>query len=253
MGDQRSSLPSLVKVRARTRLSETEAAIRRIVLDGVVATGGRLKDQELAQALGVSRATVREAARELVHEGLLVHEPYKGLRVASIDDQGWLDLAEVRAVLETLAAQRVARSLTPEMDAQLELALRQVELAGASGEVASINETHSALHELIQRLSGNPVLEKTWESIGRRARVIIRLDLEVYPERDRSRSIGASYGQSGAGIRAHRQGGRVPHPDGGARLDPPATGAPGGGTGGTPARRAAASARGPGGNLLVTS
>ena len=151
----------------------------------MVATGGRLKDQELAQALGVSRATVREAARELVHEGILVHEPYKGLRVASIDDQGWLDLAEVRAVLETLAAQRVARSLTPEMDAQLELALRQVELAGASHEVASINETHSALHELIQRLSGNPVLEKTWESIGRRARVIIRLDLEVYPERDR--------------------------------------------------------------------
>jgi DNA-binding GntR family transcriptional regulator len=188
MGDIPSSLSSLPKVRARTRLSETTAAIRQIVLDGVVPTGGRLKDQELAQALGVSRATVREAARELVHEGILVHEPYKGLRVANVDDQGWLDLAEVRAALETLAAQRVARSLTPEMDAQLESALREIAVADASGDVASINETHSALHELIQHLSGNPMLEKTWDSIGRRARAVIRVDYEVDPTRDRVES-----------------------------------------------------------------
>lgn len=138
-------------------MSETAAAIRRIVLDRVVPTGGRLKDQELVQALGVSRATVCEAARELVHEGILVHEPYKGLRVANIDDQGWFDLAEVRSVLATLAAQRVARALTPEMDAQLESALREFVDADASGDVASINETHSALHELIQHLSGSPI------------------------------------------------------------------------------------------------
>ncbi len=153
-----NQLDGVTKVASRTRLSETTEAIRTLVLDGIVPTGARLKDLDLAAALGVSRATVREAVRELVQEGLLVHEPYKGLRVASGDDQGWLDLSEVRAALEVVGARRVAERLTPEMDEQLETALQRLRAARALGDVAAYHEAHIGLHALIQHLAGNPVL-----------------------------------------------------------------------------------------------
>lgn len=180
-----SNLLNVPKVTSHTRLRETTEAIKTIVLDGVVPTGARLKEFELATALGVSRATVREAVRELVHEGLLVHEPYKGLRVATVDDQGWLDLSEVRAALEVVGAQRVARSLTPEVDAQLEAAFQKLMTARTAGDVVAYHEAHIGLHGLIQHLAANPVLEQTWAILETRTRVALRVDYETFPDLDR--------------------------------------------------------------------
>ena len=175
-------LHKVAKVSARTRLSATTDAIRLLVLDGVVPTGGRLKDQELAMALGVSRATVREAVRQLVHEGILVHEPYKGLRVASLDDQTYFDVSEVRAALEALGAQRVGANLTPHVEAQLQASITRIR---AAGDVASFNEAHFGFHALLQHLAGSEVLEQTWGIVEQRARVGMRIDYEIDPALDR--------------------------------------------------------------------
>ncbi len=175
-------LRSVAKVHAHTRLSETTEAIRRLVLDGVVPTGGRLKDQDVAAALGVSRATVREAVRQLVHEGILVHEPYKGLRVASMDDETYFDLSEVRAALEVLGAQRVGANLTPQIEAQLEASITRLRKAT---DMASFNEAHFGFHALLQHLAGSEILEQTWGIVERRARAGMRIDYEIAPALDR--------------------------------------------------------------------
>ncbi len=177
-----SGLRAVAKISARTRLSQTTEAIRLLVLDGVVPTGGRLKDQELAMGLGVSRATVREAVRQLVHEGILVHEPYKGLRVASLDDQSYFDLSEVRAALEALGAKRVGATLTPDVDAQLEASLKRLRSAR---DAASFNEEHFAFHALLQHLAGSEILEQTWGIVEKRARMGMRIDYEIAPTLDR--------------------------------------------------------------------
>ncbi len=179
------SLHSFPRVATRTRLSATTEAIRHYVLDGLIPTGGRLKDHELAGALGVSRATVREAVRQLVHEGILIHEPYKGLRVAGLDDQGWMDLAEVRAALEIPAARRLANGFSPDVEAQLETGLQGIVQARASGSIAEQNHAHIEFHALIQHLAGNPILEQTWGVIEKRARVMLRIDYETRPDIDR--------------------------------------------------------------------
>ncbi len=177
-----STLAAITKVSTRTRLSETTEAIRRLVLDGVVPTGSRLKEQELADALGVSRPTVREAVRQLVHEGILVHEPYKGLRVATVDDEHYSQLAEVRAALEVVGAQRVGARLTPEIDGQIMEALEEIRRAD---NVAAFNEAHFAFHALLQRLSGAEILEQTWDMVENRSRMMLRIDLEIDPMADR--------------------------------------------------------------------
>jgi DNA-binding GntR family transcriptional regulator len=176
---------SLPRVATHTRLSATTEAIRSYVLDGHIATGERLTDQELVDSLGVSRATVREAVRQLVHEGILEHEPYKGLRVATLDDQGWLDLAEVRAALEVPAARRLAIGFSPEIEQQLEAGLRRLGEARRHHSAAEENNAHIQFHALVQHLAGNPILERTWEVIEQRARVMLRVDHEVRPDEDR--------------------------------------------------------------------
>lgn len=173
------------KVAARTRLSETSNAIRRVILDGTLPSGTRVKDQELALTLGVSRATVREAVRQLVHEGLLLHEPYRGLTVATIDDETVAQLAEVRATLETLAGQRVARALDSSALGQLQLALADLERAVKAADVVAVNQAHIAFHHLILTLSGNSILAESWTALELRARLEMRVDLETRPDLDR--------------------------------------------------------------------
>jgi DNA-binding GntR family transcriptional regulator len=173
-----AAVPRLI---SRTRRGETTEAIRTLVLDGVVPTGSRLKDQDLAEALGVSRATVREAVRQLVHEGILIHEPYRGLRVADLDDQAVLDLSEVRAALETLAGERVTRSGSTDSLARLDRAVDAIAALRNSEGPGPINETHIAFHRLIQQLAGNPFLEQVWDVIEKQTRLVLRIDREIQP------------------------------------------------------------------------
>ena len=175
----------LPHVESRTRLSETTQAIRNIVLEGLVPTGARLTDQELSAALGVSRATVREAVRQLVHEGLLVHEPYRGLRVADLDDQAVLDLAEIRAALETLAGQRLAKQADAEAFARLDAAVAAIEAASHTSAPGALNEAHIAFHRTLQELAGNALLGRVWEVIENQTRLVIRIDAETRPDADR--------------------------------------------------------------------
>jgi DNA-binding GntR family transcriptional regulator len=83
--------------------------LRSAILTGQLLPGDRLKEVELSNELGVSRPTLREAIYQLIHEGLLVQEPYKGITVAGIDASTISDIAVVRVALETIAAKAIAR------------------------------------------------------------------------------------------------------------------------------------------------
>jgi biotin operon repressor len=88
-----------------TRREEVAMRIWRALLAGKLRPGQRIKEVHLAEALGVSRPTVRESLQQLIHEGLLIQVPYKGTHVAQPTREELADLAEVRATLETMAVQ----------------------------------------------------------------------------------------------------------------------------------------------------
>ena len=92
-----------------TRREEVSARIRRALLTGELRPGQRIKEVRLAEALGVSRPTLRESLQQLIHEGALVLVPYKGVHVAQPTPDELRDVSEVRMPLETMAALRLAR------------------------------------------------------------------------------------------------------------------------------------------------
>jgi len=86
--------------------------IRQAIIDGRLPPGHRLKEEELARELGISRTPVREALLILQTEGLLDAEPNRGAVVRSHDADDLEDLYQLRALLEGYAARRAAANIS---------------------------------------------------------------------------------------------------------------------------------------------
>lgn len=91
--------------------------IKRRILVGDFAADDRLREVNVAQLLNMGRTPVREALKRLEDEGLLTHEPRRGLVVTRIDQRGVTELYAMREVLEGAAAEFAARHAT---DAEIE-------------------------------------------------------------------------------------------------------------------------------------
>ena len=78
-------------------------AIHDAILCGQIEPGEALRQADLAEELGVSARTVREALSRLRVEGLVVYEPHHSIRAArfTIGDQE--ELYQMRARIEGLA------------------------------------------------------------------------------------------------------------------------------------------------------
>jgi DNA-binding GntR family transcriptional regulator len=88
--------------------------IRQAILDGRLEPGSRLKEEELARELGISRTPVREALLLLQAEGLVDATPNRGATVRSHDADDLRDLYQLRALLEGYAARLAAARISAE-------------------------------------------------------------------------------------------------------------------------------------------
>ncbi len=75
-------------------------SLRTAIITGEIAPGTRLIERELCEALGISRASAREVLRQLEAERLLVIEPRKGPRVATLSRKQAKEIYELRLILE---------------------------------------------------------------------------------------------------------------------------------------------------------
>ena len=77
--------------------------IRRLILEGQLASGVRIRESELAAAIGVSRTPVREALHSLEREGQVFSDPGKGFAVSELKTKEAQELYPLRSLLEPLA------------------------------------------------------------------------------------------------------------------------------------------------------
>ncbi len=76
---------------------------------GVYAPGDRLREEEVSEALGLSRTPVREALRRLESDGIVEHRPRIGALIRSLSYTEVVELYEMRLVLERTAAEMAAK------------------------------------------------------------------------------------------------------------------------------------------------
>jgi DNA-binding GntR family transcriptional regulator len=88
------------KIVRTTTVELVTTAIRQRILSGDLAPGEVLRQEALADELGVSRVPVREAITRLVGEGLLTKVPHKGAYVAELSIEEVQETFEIRLRLE---------------------------------------------------------------------------------------------------------------------------------------------------------
>ncbi len=103
-------IPSVSRVETLAR--QTYAAIRTSIRSGTIAPDVFYSEVQLAQALGISRTPVREALIELEREGLIEIIPQRGFRLRTISEAERREAFELRILIETNVARRLAKDAT---------------------------------------------------------------------------------------------------------------------------------------------
>jgi DNA-binding GntR family transcriptional regulator len=130
---------------------------------GVLRPGDRISVNGLAERLQLSRTPVREAIAWLETDGLIVHEPYLGRVVASLDRQMVAELYDIRLVLETTAAGMAAQHAS---EAELEVLQEVLERERlALGDPIRRERINRRFHEAIYTSAHNRYLLTTLKSL----------------------------------------------------------------------------------------
>ena len=100
----------MITPNAATAVAEV---IRKAIVEGELGAGERLKEDELARELNVSRTPIREALLLLQADGLVQAVPRRGAVVRAYGLAELAEMYELRALLEGSAAKRAATRMTP--------------------------------------------------------------------------------------------------------------------------------------------
>lgn len=129
--------------------------IRDEILDGRILPGSRMVETQLAKLMGISRTPVREALHMLEMEGLLEAIPRVGYRVKGIGWNEVVEICEIRAVNETLAALWAMERITPGELQALDDNLAVSESMVKKGDSKSFIDCDAEFHEILVRSSGS--------------------------------------------------------------------------------------------------
>ena len=124
------------------------------IIDGSLAPGERITQEEIAEQLHVSRSPVLQALRLLKKDGLIEDAPGRGVQVAPLEPEWVGNLYEVRGALDVLAA-RLAAQARATIDPAL---IEQGRLISQSGDLKRIIDADMAFHYAIYAASGNALI-----------------------------------------------------------------------------------------------
>jgi len=166
-----------LKLQPRTLVHQVIDALVAGASEGRILPGDRIIEADLAMQLGVSRIPVREALRVLESQGVVVNEPYKGIRLTPVTPERIDQLIEVRVVLETAAATRsirLGKNDGPHL-ADLEAIVQEMDAMAVRIDVFGFATADTSFHRTLCGFSGNAVLCDMWEMLARQMTIIFGL------------------------------------------------------------------------------
>ncbi len=160
-------MDTLQPIRANSLRDSVLPALRRAILDGRLAVGTRLSENEISRSMGVSRSPVREAIAQLEKEGLAERYPNRGAFVADVYSRRAIaELASVRNVLECFAVELAAPNLQEDDLTALAAATSEMHEAAVRRDHAAIGEADFRFHEALVSLTGNRTLLQLWRRVA---------------------------------------------------------------------------------------
>jgi DNA-binding GntR family transcriptional regulator len=149
--------------RTRSRAEFVYDSLRDAISDGRITAGERVREEEVARNLGVSRTPVREALQRLQQRGVLVLGAGRGLVVPRLSQQQVIELYAMREILEGSAARFAAlHASAAEIAILYDL---QEQLRVAEGDAMLHIRLNRRFHQAIYEAAHNRYLMQTLESL----------------------------------------------------------------------------------------
>lgn len=190
----------------KSSFSSGEAAYSSLIdalRSGDFAPGDRLREEDVAQRLTLSRTPVREAIRRLENNGIVEHRPRIGAVIRKLSQTEVVELYEMRIVLERTAARMAAQhGSEAEFDALDDMNARILDAQDTPTLGAAINQD---FHEALYRAARNRFLLTSAEAINN---ALILLGPTTYLDPDRIRIVVSQHGDVTTALR-QRDGDRA--------------------------------------------
>ena len=170
-----SPVTELRPVEDRTLRAQVRRQILDRVLGGQFKPGEKLVETALSSRLRVSRAPLREALRELVDQGILVSEPYKGFRVRPVSERDLTELFSMRTALEKFAFTLAWPLRTADTLSELDQRYADLMSIRATGEQAQAIEREIAFHSWVYLTTDHRLLQDHWARLSHLVRIYMSL------------------------------------------------------------------------------
>lgn len=176
--------------RAATATERAYCAIRDGIISGDYRPGMSLREEEIADRLGLSRTPIREALRRLDAEGLAELLPHRGARVTVWTDHDLDEIFELRVQLEGRGVRLAATQATPEILNDLrryaDQMEREVDRARAD-RFERLTDLNNQFHRAIMSVGENRRLTAAIATVVQRG--LVALTFQLYTPEQLARSF----------------------------------------------------------------
>ncbi|WUL52709.1 GntR family transcriptional regulator [Amycolatopsis sp. NBC_00348] len=152
---------SLSKVSRPLLRDEAYDRIRHAIVDGSLPPGAALRDADLADQLGLSKAPIRQALLRLADDGLVDSKPQSYTRVSEVMSPDVLDAREIVRLLHEFAVRQAVAKVGRDDVAAMRAANDRFAAAIEAGDVAAAVKADDELHDVPVRLAGNAAVSAT--------------------------------------------------------------------------------------------
>ena len=155
----------------------TYELVRKRILEGLIAPGSPVRQDAIAEELGVSKIPLREALGRLEQDGLLSSNPNRGYAVRPLSAGEAAEVFELRLKIEPGAAADGSRLASPEQRTAAAAALAALEQAQAQGDLGEHMAMNRVFHMALIRPCGS-VTYQLLERLHILAERYVRVHLE---------------------------------------------------------------------------
>jgi DNA-binding GntR family transcriptional regulator len=156
------------------------AALKQAIMDADIYSHSqelRLDERQLSRSLGVSRTPIREAMTLLEQEGFLRTVPRRGIFIVRKTKRQIIEMIEMWAALESMAARLATMNASDEEIASLRTMFDEFRNETPATHIEEYSDANIAFHQAIIRLSGSHLMGKTIENLFIHVRAIRRLTI----------------------------------------------------------------------------
>ena len=160
----------------------TQAWIREAILGGRYQAGEKLIERELSEMTGASRSILREAMSHIEARGLIVRQSFRGFTVAQISVRSIFEIFELRASVETLAAELFTERASDQEVTEIGAAFRAIEAGINASDLKKIRVAKDLFFTILFSGCRNAEIRRALENVIDRI-LYLRTQLMIDPRR----------------------------------------------------------------------